>query len=445
MFATKQLLYKSLLYSSRVSSALYRKTGSNNFPLIQSSFFRYASSTTGDVKCMYFAVDDDRAQESLAYWLSKNSNITSLNAQIRKAYLPFYCFSFDVYTKFDNTTVATSYNDIDKNKRSMCQIYAGSEYNRRYLDKMKSRLIDITTFSSEMMDDVDEVDPWSMYRSTAWKIVQTAVEEEEKAKLAVTLNNNNKKSILNNLQYSYTNVITKRVYIPVFIAESSEMRKDFCVYISGITGIPSGHAYHMLKHEKHVPLLRIDKTIIPAIISLIHMLYDWSTELYINRIYHDMMRKEKLYERSGETEKLKELHRKQFSYEAKMRRRRERFPRLFDYFEKVLGIDEEEYESKFDDVRERQEQIRNKKKQTESSVYDESFFEESYYDRLDVPITATTDDIKRAFQREIKKYHPDFYKGPDSEEKSRAIIEAYFTLRDRERRKEYDKNHGYLS
>ncbi|XP_053270718.1 dnaJ homolog subfamily B member 9 [Pleuronectes platessa] len=66
-----------------------------------------------------------------------------------------------------------------------------------------------------------------------------------------------------------------------------------------------------------------------------------------------------------------------------------------------------------------------------------------YYDILGVPREATSRQIKKAFHQLALKYHPDRNKGQDTEDKFRDIAEAYETLSDDKRRREYDQfGHG---
>ncbi len=62
-----------------------------------------------------------------------------------------------------------------------------------------------------------------------------------------------------------------------------------------------------------------------------------------------------------------------------------------------------------------------------------------YYDVLGVSKDASDKDIKMAFRRLAKKYHPDVNKEPDAAEKFKEAQEAYAVLSDEKRRKQYDQ------
>ena len=62
-----------------------------------------------------------------------------------------------------------------------------------------------------------------------------------------------------------------------------------------------------------------------------------------------------------------------------------------------------------------------------------------YYDILGIPRNASIEDIKAAFRKLARQYHPDVSKEPDAEEKFKEVNEAYGVLSDPEKRARYDQ------
>lgn len=62
-----------------------------------------------------------------------------------------------------------------------------------------------------------------------------------------------------------------------------------------------------------------------------------------------------------------------------------------------------------------------------------------YYEVLGVSKTASEEEIKRAFRKLAKQYHPDVNKEAGAEEKFKEIGEAYAILSDPEKRRQYDQ------
>src|SRR5579864_2089005 len=68
-----------------------------------------------------------------------------------------------------------------------------------------------------------------------------------------------------------------------------------------------------------------------------------------------------------------------------------------------------------------------------------------YYELLGVPRKASTKDIRAAFRKLARKYHPDLNPGDKSaEEKFKKVQEAYDVLSDSKKRQMYDQ-YGFYS
>jgi molecular chaperone DnaJ len=66
-----------------------------------------------------------------------------------------------------------------------------------------------------------------------------------------------------------------------------------------------------------------------------------------------------------------------------------------------------------------------------------------YYEILEVSKTATNDEIKAAYRKKAKEFHPDLNKDTNCEKKFKEIAEAYEVLSDSFKRLEYDQK-GYV-
>lgn len=64
---------------------------------------------------------------------------------------------------------------------------------------------------------------------------------------------------------------------------------------------------------------------------------------------------------------------------------------------------------------------------------------QDYYEILGVPRDASQEDIKKAYRRLAREYHPDVNKEPGAEERFKEINEAYRVLSDPDTRRQYDQ------
>ncbi|MEQ8206503.1 MAG: DnaJ domain-containing protein, partial [Woeseia sp.] len=62
-----------------------------------------------------------------------------------------------------------------------------------------------------------------------------------------------------------------------------------------------------------------------------------------------------------------------------------------------------------------------------------------YYKVMGVKRDASQDEIKRAYRKLARKYHPDVSKESDAELRFKEVGEAYAVLKDPEKRTAYDQ------
>lgn len=68
-----------------------------------------------------------------------------------------------------------------------------------------------------------------------------------------------------------------------------------------------------------------------------------------------------------------------------------------------------------------------------------------YYKIMGVEPDASAEEIKRAYKKLARKYHPDVSDEPDAQDRFKEIGEAYDILKDPEKRAEYDQLRNYVS
>ena len=64
---------------------------------------------------------------------------------------------------------------------------------------------------------------------------------------------------------------------------------------------------------------------------------------------------------------------------------------------------------------------------------------QDYYATLGVSRTASQEEIQKAYRKLARKYHPDVNPSPEAESRFKEITESYEVLKDKEKRRTYDR------
>ena len=67
----------------------------------------------------------------------------------------------------------------------------------------------------------------------------------------------------------------------------------------------------------------------------------------------------------------------------------------------------------------------------------------NYYEILEISPVSSMDDVKRAYRRAARHFHPDLNPGIEAQQQFRLVQEAYAVLRDPVERTSYDRGLGY--
>lgn len=398
-------------------------------PGVRSRFLRGYFNHKEDPLYVPFVTDAERELASIQFWVAKNTNLKEVSISLRRAYLPFWSFSFDCYIHFSKGCAVSSYSDADPVKRKRCQVYGGKDYNYKFLEDVKTSTENAVPLEQSIIESVKEIEPWGIYEQTAWDYVRSMVEEEERYKLL-------KKSTvtresLRSVYFEYQNRSVKMVMLPVAIAQNNHIHDFFTIFISGVTGIPSGLSMHKRPHFQDVPFYRLDKYFIPLCKYGYQKLMDAFIRYHSSKEQRKMQELQDIIASSNDISVISKYYKKKFAREAEWEEWKERYYRLMERCHISYQSYAEEYEEFVS---------RKLKEQAKCGKAAESpkTRRDDYYSVLGVDRCASEEEIKRNFRVLIMQVHPDYCDDPDAEERARELIEAYQTLRNPQKRYLYD-------
>ena len=130
---------------------------------------------------------------------------------------------------------------------------------------MKASSEDAVPLDTHIMEGVKEIEPWGIYEQTAWEYVRAMVEEEveeaggsdKQERRKLLQKSQIKRDSLRNVYFEYQNRSVRTLMLPVVIAQNNNLHDFFTIFISGVTGIPTGLSLHKMPDMKNIPLIRI--------------------------------------------------------------------------------------------------------------------------------------------------------------------------------------------
>lgn len=450
---------------------------------------------------MPFVVDQADVPRYFTEWWSRN-HVGIAQPHIKRVhslFAPFWVFESDV-----DIPSANVYRRFAEGPHMM--MYSGAAYPRPMMEVAKNDIANAKPFSGRMLD-IDQgrisvdVEPFELFEATAWQLARSTYLKAELERLqsdpAV-----HSTPMFNDARFY--NVRSHRVLQPVHVVEYSYMFETFRVFINGYTGQAFGIQQQSLSSmfsgittgslldrlAQITPLLRFLQRHFPpqmvfAILNSLAILLRpmlrlilWPPFLVgsllalggytVSLLTSGLRQHKRTLAEWEETKRAEAAMQASMSDEWQFRpqgesaadreraRRREK-----EEQERYQQQQQQQRRSREDDAsrarreRERQQEDAQRRQQQQQQQakakpaagkrpppVDPS----DYYAVLGLRRTASEEDIKSAFRRELMRYHPDHAveAGMDADacsERTRFIINAYGTLRDRNKRRLYDASY----